>query len=332
MKFELHGRNKRIIVVVAVLSIIVVTFAGVRSYKANASQQAFIQTEQEIRAKVDLEAQVKANQEAKAKVDQEAEAKVNIEAKVKTDQEAKAKAYGYSGNHTPLQVVRISNPSPRKKILCVFAIHGFEDAFYRDGQALVDTADGVIDYFKNDSASLDSYELIVVPCANPDGLKEGLTCNGPGRCQISRGIDINMDFAYNFRPRSNPRNKTGEVPFSSPEAAALRDLIVAEKPDLIIDFHGWIDCAAGDKEVAEVFCSNLGLSYDEKGIYDGFFSGWAAKYAKSVLVEYPNPFDGKSSFEGKSDQRYDHVRAGFRDFGYTPKTIKAIQEIVRKKL
>ena len=92
MKFELNSRNKRIIVVVAVLSIIVGTFVGVRSYKANASRHAFIQTEQEIKAKVDQEAKAKVDQEAKAKVDQEAKAKLDQEAKAKVDQEAKAKA------------------------------------------------------------------------------------------------------------------------------------------------------------------------------------------------------------------------------------------------
>src|SRR5665647_87424 len=90
MKFELNGRNKRIIVVVAVLSIIVGTFVGVRSYKANASQHAFIQTEQEIKAKVEQEAKAKVEQKAKVKVDQEAKAKADQEAKAKADQEAKA--------------------------------------------------------------------------------------------------------------------------------------------------------------------------------------------------------------------------------------------------
>lgn len=33
--------------------------------------------------------------------------------------------YGYSGLNTPLKVYKISNPAPTKKILCVFAMHGF---------------------------------------------------------------------------------------------------------------------------------------------------------------------------------------------------------------
>jgi hypothetical protein len=242
--------------------------------------------------------------------------------------------YGQSGSNVPLLAYKFSNKNPSKKILCVFAMHGFEDAFYKDGQALVDTANGVIDYFKNNSKSLGTYELIIVPSANPDGLKQGWTCNGPGRCQISQGIDINMDFDYNFRPRVNARNKTGEKPFASPEAVSLRDLVINEKPDIIIDFHGWINCASGDKEIAEVFCNHLGLTYEkkEKEIYDGFFSGWAAKYAKAVLVEYPSPFTGKGSFDGKSDGKYDYTSKGFSGFGYTENTVKAIEEIVEKKM
>lgn len=242
--------------------------------------------------------------------------------------------YGQSGTNSPLLAHKFTNPNPSRKIFCVFAIHSFEDAFYKDGQALVDTANGVVDYFKNNPSALDGYELIIVPCANPDGLKQGYTCNGPGRCQISQGIDMNMDFDYNFRPRVNARNKTGEAPFTSPEAAALRDLVFREKPDIIIDFHGWINCAAGDPEIAEVFCKYLGLTYEEtnQAIYDGFFSGWAAKYARAVLVEYPSPFTGQGAFDGKSDAKYDYVGQGFSNFGYTEKTLQAIEEIVAQKL
>lgn len=237
--------------------------------------------------------------------------------------------YGQSGMNSPLLAYKFTNTNPSRKILCVFAIHGFEDAFYKDGQALVDTANGVIDYFKKNPSSLNGNELIIVPCANPDGLKQGYTYNGPGRCQISQGIDMNMDFDYNFRPRVNARNKTGSEPFTSPEAAALRDLVFSEKPDIIIDFHGWVNCAAGDSDIAKLFCKRLGLTYEEtdQAIYDGFFSGWASKYARAVLVEYPSPFTGKGSFDGKSDEKYDYTNHGFSGFGFTENTVMAIKDI-----
>ncbi|KUO58161.1 MAG: hypothetical protein APF84_09160 [Gracilibacter sp. BRH_c7a] len=241
--------------------------------------------------------------------------------------------YGYSGLNTPLQFYRLGNPESKKKILCVFAMHGFEDAFYRDGQALVDTAYKVIAHLREDPASLDHVEVMVVPCANPDGLAEGWTCNGPGRCQISQGIDINMDFDYNFRVRTNTRNKTDNQPFTSPEAAALRDLILQEKPDMIIDFHGWVNSASGDQEIAKIFCKYLNLAYEdkEKTFYDGFFVGWAGRYARSVLVEYPDPLTGQGVCAGKSDREYDYAHSGFNQFGYAEKTAAAIREIAAEQ-
>lgn len=243
--------------------------------------------------------------------------------------------YGRSGMNRPLVAYRISAHSvpDQRKILCVFAIHGFEDAWYRDGEELVNIAHGVIDYFRDNPQVLGNYQLIVVPCANPDGLYEGWTCNGPGRCQISAGIDINMDFDYRFQVRTNPRNKTGARPFSSPEARALRDLVFKEKPGIIIDFHGWLCSAAGDKAIAEIFCRNLGLEYKDPdaSIYGGFFSGWASQYAKAVLVEYPNPFTGQGPFDFRTDIQVE-THGLVAHWGYTDKTISAITEIVDQGL
>lgn len=244
--------------------------------------------------------------------------------------------YGCSGHNRPLTCFRISNsghPTGRK-ILCVFAIHGFEDAFYQDGRLLVDIAYDLIDYFKQHPGELGTYELLVVPCANPDGVNEGWTCNGPGRCQLSQGIDINMDFDYHFKVRTNPRNKTGETAFSSPEAQALRDLVLNEKPDVIIDFHGWVNSAAGDPELCEVFCEGMGVAHEtvEEALYPGFFSGWAMGQARAVLVEFPDPFTGKGKYEHKTEHPIDYD-SGFADkLDFNANTIACIKEIVIKNL
>ncbi|MDD4626636.1 MAG: hypothetical protein PHP87_06080 [Syntrophomonas sp.] len=69
-----------------------------------------------------------------------------------SDNEKFKHEYGRSGNDRPLNVYKISNlatDEKKNKILCVFAIHGFEDAFYRDGQVLVDIAEDIIAYFIN---------------------------------------------------------------------------------------------------------------------------------------------------------------------------------------
>lgn len=243
--------------------------------------------------------------------------------------------YGRSGMNRPLVAYRIgAHPaSNQRKILCVFAIHGFEDAWYRDGQELVNIAHGIIDYFRDNPQVLGQYQLIVVPCANPDGLNEGWTCNGPGRCQISKGIDINMDFDYRFQVRNNPRNKTGPRPFSSPEARALRDLVLKEKPSIIIDLHGWLCSAAGDPTIADIFCRHLDLENKapDASIYGGFFSGWASQHAKAVLVEYPNPFTGQGPFDFRTDIQVE-THGWVDHWNYTDKTINAIIEIVQRRL
>lgn len=242
--------------------------------------------------------------------------------------------YGYSGNGIPLIAHKFTNKESDRKILCVFAIHGFEDAFYRDGQALVDIASNIVEHYQQDSRSLGSYDLVIVAEANPDGVRQGWTCNGPGRCQLSQGIDMNMDFDYNFRVRTNSRNQTGPKPFSSPEAAALRDLVEKENPDIVIDFQGWINCAAGDPILADIFCRHLGLVHKsvQEAVYDGFFIGWAAQGSQAVLVEYPDPFTGTGDYKGKSDQQYDYTSAGFHDLGYTENTLHALEEIIEKQL
>lgn len=80
-----------------------------------------------------------------------------------------------------------------------FAIHGFEDEYYRDGQVLVNEANVLIDYFVNHIKELKNYTLVIVPCANPDGVIAGTNnqraCNTAfGRCTANH-IDINRDWA-----------------------------------------------------------------------------------------------------------------------------------------
>lgn len=65
MNLQLIDRYKRAIVLVSILSVIVGTYVGVKSHNENASQLAFIQTEQETKAKAEQEAKAKAAQVAK---------------------------------------------------------------------------------------------------------------------------------------------------------------------------------------------------------------------------------------------------------------------------
>lgn len=48
-----------------------------------------------------------------------------------------------------------------------FAIHGFEDEYYRDGQVLVNEANALIEYFSVHTAQLKNYTLVIVPVQIP---------------------------------------------------------------------------------------------------------------------------------------------------------------------
>ena len=112
-------------------------------------------------------------------------------------------------------------PKPTKIVLVTFEIHGWDDSYGGDGQVLVNMGNAAISYFTAHPNELKTTSLYVVSSANPDGLISGWTNNGPGRCQISLGVDINRDFGYQWVRRTNARNKT-LAPFSSPEARALK--------------------------------------------------------------------------------------------------------------
>jgi protein MpaA len=173
----------------------------------------------------------------------------------------------------------------------VFAIHGFEDYAPKDGQILVDLANVIMEYYKDTAFNLGSYELHIVPCANPDGLAEGWTKDGPGRCQVSLGIDINRDFNFNFRTFSDSRNKTSQKPYTSPEAQALRDLVLNGHYEIVLSFHGWENRLKGNSELVDIVNKAYGFT-DLTPNYEntrGTFDGWASIFAKSMLIELPPP-------------------------------------------
>lgn len=198
--------------------------------------------------------------------------------------------YGSSGMNRPLNYIKIEPPIVTSRILIVFGIHGFEDCYSKDGQVLVDISNQMIQHFTNYYELLGNSALYIVPCANPDGLINGWTNNGSGRCQISLGVDINRDFDYFWRYRGNNRNKTLN-PFSAPESRALRDLVINIQPNDVIDIHGWLATAYGDMYLTNFFGSTLGIGRSS-GLYgcSGYFSAWAMAYAeRTALIELQNP-------------------------------------------
>jgi len=198
--------------------------------------------------------------------------------------------YGYSGKGRPLNVVSIEPELIKSKVLITFEVHGFEDAYKGDGQVLVTIANEVIYYFSSNPQQLGNTALYIVESANPDGLAEGWTNNGPGRCQITGGIDLNRDFDYYWKYRSNNRNKTLH-PFSAPESRALRDLVILIQPNDVVDIHGWLNTTYGTSSLCQYFENSLGIGRSSGlGGCSGYFASWSMNYAKrTALIELPGP-------------------------------------------
>lgn len=173
-----------------------------------------------------------------------------------------------------------------RTILLNFAIHGWEDSYAADGQILVELGNTLIEYYSQ-STDLQGCRLLIVPCANPDGIAEGTTKDGFGRCNAD-GIDLNRDFDANHVVYTNSRNYT-PAPFSGVESQALRDLVWAAKPDIVIDFHGWLNYTIGSSELAEVFSTYVGLNHKNELTTSahGYFSYWAQlQGSEAILVEF----------------------------------------------
>ena len=210
--------------------------------------------------------------------------------------------YGQSESGRDLVCTVMEPKKYSRTILVVFAIHGFEDSYPHDGQELVDTAGLVIGHFQDPAALSDTRLMIVAP-ANPDGLYDGTTNYGFGRCNAN-GIDLNRDFDAAHVVMTNDRNRT-PYPFSASESRALRDLVAAYNPDVVLDCHGWENCTIGDSELAAVFQEEMGLqhrvSFSDNA--HGYFSYWTHnRGALALLVEFTNPDFDRQSFLSAMDR------------------------------
>ncbi len=201
--------------------------------------------------------------------------------------------YGQSEAGRDLFCHRLRSETGEHKyaILLVFEIHGFEDAFDRDGQLLCDIAQYLLSYYRENIGALRGCELYIVPSANPDGLLDGVSCYGFGRCQKS-GYDINREFdTGNWSPNYSSRNKTGDTPLTSCESIALYNLVMSVNPDIVVDFHGWLDMYIGDRALYECFSAYQPMRYQSPfSSRSGYFSAWAATVAdRALLYEFPWP-------------------------------------------
>lgn len=202
-----------------------------------------------------------------------------------THSNLKRVVYGKSVMGKPLEAYEIynkSNNNKYKKTLFIdFAIHGFEDEYYRDGKVLVKEAVRLVKYFTEHSSALKNYRLIIVVCANPDGTFDGknnsrANSRAFGRC-TAKHVDMNRDFRR----------------FRGKETRALKKYILKSDTDLYINCHGWENQVIGSRKLNRIIRKNLNLRRTQNDVYcynQGFAIGWVHRELgiPVALLEYKN--------------------------------------------
>ena len=129
---------------------------------------------------------------------------------------------GFTWKGQPLRVTRIGK-GPRR-VLWIGGIHGNE----REGRVATTELPRA---FQAIPGATEEVTLIILEDVNPDGSENNTRGN-------SRGIDLNRNYpAENFKPN----RFFGMRPLDQPEARALHDLVLRERPDLVIVAHSWHD-------------------------------------------------------------------------------------------
>ncbi len=177
---------------------------------------------------------------------------------------------GTSEGTTPTEQAEVADPSPRRSVIGS-SVQGRQIEAYTYGRGKTHLAfvGGVHGGYEWNSILLayalmdhlsghpeiipENMSVTVIPDANPDGVYKVIGTEGrfsiadvpigisldPGRFN-AHGVDINRNFNCKWQATSTWKGKSisaGTAPFSEPEAQAIRDFVVAHKPEAVIFFH-----------------------------------------------------------------------------------------------
>ena len=210
-----------------------------------------------------------------------------------------AKIHGENGG-SDLQYLKFGYGENR--LFATFCVHGYEDAWDRDGTVLVDIANNFYNRLINeqDRQIAEKWTIYVFPEVNPDGRRIGHTNNGPGRTSVyskaGKGIDINRCWqtGSEYKKYTTDRNYNGTSGFQAYEAEALRDFMLSHKSKngktILVDLHGWLDQLIGDEEICKYYNEQYHtktLSYGRYGTQYLITWGRENLGAKVALVELP---------------------------------------------
>ncbi len=143
----------------------------------------------------------------------------------------------------------------------------------------------------------DDLHLTIIPSLNPDGWAANTRRN-------ARGVDLNRNFPWLW---SSSKDSSGPAAGSEPEAQAAMNLLLTERPDLVIWVHQPLDYVAPLQgcpiEYARLWANAAGVPVRTNIAHLGGGESWSALTAglRSLLVEVPSWSTAQSLVD-------DHVR------------------------
>ena len=183
---------------------------------------------------------------------------------------------GHSVQGRSIFAFELGDPMSRTTMLVVGCIHGDECAGIAIAHSLIarPPPNGI--------------DLWVVPDLNPDGFGAGTRQNG-------RGVDLNRNFPYRWRPLGQPGSRTysGTGPLSEPEARIASRLIARVRPRVSIWFHqplGLVDLSGGNATLEWRFARLVGLPRVRLPRYPGSVATWQNHrfpFTTAFVVELP---------------------------------------------
>lgn len=238
-------------------------------------------------------------------------------------------SYGTSQLNRPLFYYKAGTGS--NHLFLVFAQHGWEDGlktdgnyYHGDGNMLVRIARNFLERFSSDNeinpsvrnTILQNWKIYVFPCNNPDGIVNGYTINGFGRCLLN-GVDPNRSWPANFPSNTatstanDRRYYTTNKALSGAELQSLYTALRANRgsgSNVLIDTHGWLNQTIGSSQIASYYRGPLGITsvHEYNNYGNGFIVNWARQPiaipsetdnvkaglgADSLLIELPPTTD-----------------------------------------
>jgi protein MpaA len=166
---------------------------------------------------------------------------------------------GHSVKGRPIRAWHLGDPASPVKAVVIATMHGNEG---KPGQILQDL---------RDRAPVTGADVWVVPRMNPDGFARHSRRN-------ARGVDLNRNFPWRWRPGARGTYYPGPKAASEPETRAIMRLVRRIRPQLAIYYHQHLGITVrargADPAVQREYARRTGLPLRSLPAYRGTAVGW----------------------------------------------------------